>query len=68
MLKPSVERLGERDDIKVLSVDTDENPGVAAKFDIYSIPTLLLFKDGVSVRKNVGFIPEPALKNFAEVE
>ena len=68
MLKPSVERLGERDDIKVLSVDTDENPSVAAKFDIYSIPTLLLFKDGVSVRKNVGFIPEPALKNFAEVE
>ena len=41
MLKPSIERLGERDDIKVLAVDTDENPGVAAKFDIYSIPTLL---------------------------
>ena len=67
MLKPSIERLGERDDIKVLSVDTDEVPSVAAKFDVYSIPTLILFQDGVSAKKNVGFIPEPALKNFAEV-
>ena len=67
MLKPSVERLAENDDIKVLSVDTDENPAVAAKFDIYSIPTLILFKDGAQMKKNVGFIPEPALKNFVEL-
>ncbi len=67
MLKPSVERLGERDDIKVLSVDTDENPGVAAKYDIYSIPTLILIKDGVVAKKNVDFIPAPVLKNFAEI-
>ncbi len=65
MLKPIIEKVGARDDIKVLSVDTDEVGEVAARYDVYSIPTLLLIEDGNVTNKSVGFIPEPAVLKFA---
>ena len=52
---------------KVLKVDVDEVPDLAQKFEVYSIPTLIYFEDGKAARKNLGFIPEPKLKEFAGI-
>ena len=41
-------------EIEVLKVDVDEEPALAAKFGVMSIPTLLLYKDGQLVEQIVG--------------
>jgi len=41
-------------EIEVLKVDVDEEPALAAKFGVMSIPTLLLYKDGKFVEQIVG--------------
>ncbi|MGI8163132.1 thioredoxin family protein [Staphylococcus haemolyticus] len=48
----------------ILKLDVDENPSTAAKFEVMSIPTLIVFKDGEPVDKVVGFQPK---ENLAEV-
>ena len=50
---------GER--VLVAKLNVDENPGVAARFDILSIPTLLVFADGDVAKKIVGARPKKAL-------
>ncbi len=51
-------------DIKVLKVDTDEFENLAREYKIMSIPTLILFKDGKEIKKNIGFIDEDGLEKF----
>ena len=69
MLSPIVEKLAkEHPDLKVLKVDVDENPEVASRFDVYSIPTLIYFTDGKAQRTQVGYVPEASLKRFADVK
>ena len=41
-------------EIEVLKVNVDEQPGLAARFEVMSIPTLLLYKDGELVDQVVG--------------
>lgn len=42
-------------------VDVDSNPGIASKFGIRNIPTILFFKNGVVVDKHVGAAPKSTL-------
>ena len=60
------EMAGERDDIRIVSINTDENQQTAARFDILSIPTLILFKDGAEAKRVVGAVPKRRLE--AELE
>ena len=47
MVSPLVDEIaGERDDILVGKVNTDEQPELAMRFNVVSIPTLLVFKNG----------------------
>ncbi len=46
---------------RVAKVDVDRNPQVAAQYDIRSIPTLLLFKDGQVVDRVIGMVPKQVL-------
>lgn len=56
MVGPIVEEIArERSDIKVGKVNVDEQPELARKFQIMSIPTLLIIKDGTIANKAIGF-------------
>ncbi len=52
--------------LKVAKVDVDENPGLAARYHIRNIPTLLLFRDGQVVRRIFGYMPKADLKRQIE--
>ncbi|XGV96713.1 MAG: thioredoxin [Leptolyngbya sp. BL-A-14] len=47
--------------VKVVKLNTDDNPGVASQYGIRSIPTLLLFKAGQTIDTVVGAVPKATL-------
>ena len=47
---------------KITKVNTDENPDIAQKYGISSIPTLIIFKNGQEAERMVGVQPENVLK------
>jgi len=70
MIGPVVEELaGEYDGKAVVGkVNVDENPNVSAKFGIRSIPTLLVFKGGEIVDKQIGAVPKQVLADKLEAQ
>ncbi|HHP7240125.1 MAG TPA: thioredoxin [Cyclobacteriaceae bacterium] len=63
MIAPIVEELADEYDGKAIvgKLDVDTNPEVSAKYGIRSIPTLLVFKNGEIVDKQVGAVPKTVL-------
>ncbi len=63
MVGPVVEQIGEeyQSQVVVGKVDVDSNPETAMKFGIRNIPTILFFKDGKIVDKQVGAVAKPVL-------
>ena len=66
MLGPVVAEMAEerKDVIKVGKVNVDEEPELAAKFGIMSIPAVLLFKNGEVVANSVGYISKEDMNAF----
>ncbi len=64
MQNPILQKIAESDDVSVsiVKVNTDDNPDIAQKYGIASIPTLILFKDGQEIDRFVGVQPEAVLK------
>lgn len=59
MVVPLVEQIArERSDIKVVKVNVDEEPELASRFQIMSIPTLMVVKDGVITNRSMGARPK----------
>ncbi|MGI5977463.1 MAG: thioredoxin [Candidatus Limivicinus sp.] len=59
MVSPIVDEIGdERSDIKVGKVNVDEQPELASRFGVMSIPTLVVMKDGKIVNQSVGARPK----------
>lgn len=59
MLSPIVDEIaGEREDIKVAKINVDEQQELAAAFQVMSIPTLVVMKDGKIVSKTMGMRPK----------
>lgn len=52
--------------VRVVKVNTDENPGVASQYGIRSIPTLMIFKGGQRVDMVVGAVPKTTLATTLE--
>ena len=64
MMAPVLEELAqETDEITVTKVNVDENPQIAAKYGIMSIPTLALLENGQEKDRIVGFTDKQSLKN-----
>lgn len=63
MVGPLVEEISKEYDGKAVvgKVDVDNNPGISARFGIRNIPTLLYFKGGEVVDKQVGAVPKNVL-------
>ena len=60
MIAPVVEEIAQEyeDKIVVAKIDVDEVPSVAAKYNVMSIPTLIVFENGKEVNRLVGFRPK----------
>jgi thioredoxin 1 len=52
----------ERNDLKVVKLNIDEQPAVAQRYGVMSIPTLILFKDGEPSAAAVGAMPKSMLE------
>lgn len=67
VVAPVLEEIdGERDDVRVVKLNIDENQQTAATFGVMSIPTMILFKAGQPVKKIVGAQPKRRIE--AELE
>jgi thioredoxin 1 len=68
MVAPVVDEIAQQYEgqVKVVKLNTDENPNVASQYGIRSIPTLMIFKDGQRVDMVVGAVPKTTLANTLE--
>lgn len=68
MQTPVLEKLSEKvsDEIKITKVNIDAAQDIATKYGIQSIPTIIIFKDGVQVQKMVGLQNENSLSSALE--
>jgi len=66
MIAPALEEISGAlgDKVKIVKLNVDENPNIAAKYGIMSIPTLLLFKDGEIKDRQVGAAPKQKLQQW----
>jgi thioredoxin 1 len=60
------EMLAERDDLRIVSLNVDDNQQTAARYDVLSIPTLILFRNGAEAKRVIGAMPKKRLE--AELE
>ncbi len=70
MIGPVVEELAGDYEGKavVAKINVDENPQVTARFGVRSIPTLLVFKNGEVVDKQIGAVPKSVLSQKLEAQ
>jgi thioredoxin 1 len=63
MVAPVLEEIAKErgDDLQIVKLNIDENPETASKYQVMSIPTLILFKDGDVAHKVIGALPKRRL-------
>ena len=68
MIAPIISELSDEYDGKAIigKVDVDSNPGIASQFRVRNIPTILFFKNGEIVDKQVGAVPKATLASKIE--
>ena len=67
VVHPILEEIdAEREDLKIVSLNTDENQQTSARYEVLSIPTMILFKNGEIAKKVIGAMPKRRLE--AELE
>ncbi len=65
LVSPVVEAVGEAhaDKIDIAKINTDENQQLAMRYSIFSIPTLIVFKDGREAARLVGYMPQAVMED-----
>ena len=63
---PRGDRRRARGDLRIVSLNVDDNQQTAARYEVLSIPTLILFRDGAEAKRVVGALPKRRLE--AELE
>src|SRR5664279_3781882 len=67
VVAPVLEEIAsERENLKIVKLNTDENPETSAKYQVLSIPTMILFKGGQPVRTVIGAYPKKKLEQELE--
>ena len=68
MLSPVFEELGQdmEGSAKFLKVDIDQSLDLARRFEVSTVPTVIVFKDGEEVERLVGFIPKQKLEDMVK--
>lgn len=68
MIAPVLEAVADeyRDKLRVVKMNIDDNPQTPQKYNIRSIPTLLLFRDGSVAAQQVGAVSKAQLESFLE--
>ena len=65
MLAPELEKLAEANgSLKIVSVNIDNEGDLATQYNVFSIPCLVLFKDGKEINRSVGFKSSDELEQF----
>ena len=65
MLSPIIEEIAEENsDIKVVKVNVDDSQDLAMKYQVMSIPTLVVIKNGEEVNRSVGLIDKSQVANL----
>jgi thioredoxin 1 len=66
MIAPALDEISAQvgDKVKIVKLNVDENPNIAAKYGIMSIPTLLMFKNGEISSRQVGAAPKQKLHQW----
>jgi thioredoxin 1 len=66
MIAPALDEISSSlgDKVKIVKLNVDENPQVAAKYGIMSIPTLMIFKNGELASRQVGAAPKQKLEQW----
>ncbi|WP_028987842.1 thioredoxin [Thermicanus aegyptius] len=62
MIAPVLEALSQENGLTVLKLNVDRNPYVAGQYRIMSIPTMMVFKNGLPAETLVGYMPKDVLK------
>jgi thioredoxin 1 len=69
VVAPVLEEIAsERDDLRIVKLDVDANQQTAANYDVLSIPTMILFKNGQVAKKIIGAYPKKRLESELESE
>ena len=65
MLAPIIEKIAqENEQVKVMSLNVDNNEELAREYNVFSIPCLVLFKDGKEEKRHVGLLSQKELEKF----
>ena len=56
------EMAAEREDLHIVSLNVDDNQQTAARYEVLSIPTMILFRDGAEAKRVVGALPKKRLE------
>lgn len=65
MLSPIVDEVAnENEDLKVVKINIDESPNVAIEYNVMSIPTLVLIRDGKETARSVGVVEKEQIENM----
>ncbi len=66
MISPVLEEVSEElgSEVAFYNIDIDENPSLAFKYNVTSIPALLILKKGEAAAMQVGFQPKPGIVSF----
>ena len=69
-IAPVIEELAEefKDQVVIGKLDVDKNPQSATNYRVSSIPTMLLFKNGEAVDKQIGAAPKPVLQQKLQAQ
>lgn len=68
-MEPILEAVdAERDDLRIVTVDTDADPQLAAAYEVMGLPTMILFRHGAEQMRIRGFLPRSRLAAALEQE